>query len=280
MISLRAAGVGLLALAMAHGELRAATPLSAEQAQVLEAARMYALAYTNRLPNFICTQITERTRMAPMPSASIVGRGPGTNWIAQANAAGAPDRIVERLTFINHQENYEVVSINDRPAPGVKHLDLGGAMSEGEFGTALGQIFQYGSGTVFSWHGMGTVRGKSAYVFEYLVPEDTGIMVSGTKQDQAQVAYHGLVYADATTREVLEITTTLDLPSGFSVEFAERSVDYRSVTIAGSSYTLPWHSEMRLESGGTMYVNKLEFKDYRMFKAESKIHYDDGTGTP
>jgi hypothetical protein len=276
-ISLRAAAVGLLALALAGGDLWAATELTADQAKALQTARSYALAYTNRLPNFICSQVTERTRFAQQISASIVGRGAAAGWIPLAGTAGTDDHIVERLTFFNHQENYEVVTVNDHAARGVKHLDLGGAMSEGEFGTALGEIFAPSTGTDFTWHGMDSIRGRSAYVFSYRVPKEFGIMVGGTKQDQAQVSYQGLAYVDAVNGEVLRITTTLDLPAGFSIDVAERSVDYKPVTIAGSSYTLPWHSVMQIESAGMIFVNKIEFKDYRVFRAESKIHYDDGT---
>ena len=53
----RTAGVGLLVIAFAEGGLSAAPVLSPDQAQVLEAARQFALGYGDRLPNFICTQI-------------------------------------------------------------------------------------------------------------------------------------------------------------------------------------------------------------------------------
>jgi len=270
-----AAVVGLLAVAVAQAGVCAGPPLTPEQAQALDGARQYALAYTNRLPDFICTQTTTRTRSTPLTASAIVGRGGGTGWIPPWGPGAGSDKIVERLAFLNHSENYEVVSINDHTVKGMDHLALGGATSTGEFGTALGEIFEADSRAEFSWHTTTSLRGHRVEVFDFAIPKDGGIMVRGSGPGEvAQVPYGGQVFVDESSHEVVRIAYTLDLPPGFSINFASRSVDYDPVTIAGKRYTLPSRSDVRMESNGSTYVNKIEFREYRKFETESTIHYE------
>ncbi len=274
----RAAAVGLMGLAMAQAGLCAGPALTPEQAQTLAAARQYALAYTNWLPDFICTQYTLRTRTTQLTASAIAPRG-GANWIPPWGPGAGNDKIVERLTYFNHRENYEVVSINDRPVKGVDHMALGGAMSSGEFGTALSEIFEGDSKAEFSWHAKMTVRGHQTEVFDFEIPKDGGIMVRSTGPGEvAQVGYRGQVFVDESSREVVRIAYTLDLPPGFTINFAQRSVDYEPVKIVGKSYMLPWRSNVRMESGSSTYVNSIEFKEYRKFETESTIHYEGEPG--
>ena len=92
----RAAAVGLMGLAMAQAGLCAGPALTPEQAQTLAAARQYALAYTNWLPDFICTQYTLRTRTTQLTASAIAPRG-GANWIPPWGPGAGNDKIVERL---------------------------------------------------------------------------------------------------------------------------------------------------------------------------------------
>jgi len=272
----RTAGVGLLVIAFAEGGLSAAPVLSPDQAQVLEAARQFALGYGDRLPNFICTQITSRNSIGQKISVTVDSRGRAPTIFQQPPVLGGSDRIVERLTYFNQVENYEVVSIDGKPAPGADHLQLTGAISAGEFGTALRDIFDRASGTKFDWHGTANLHGRSAYVYAFSVPRETGIEVRDAKRDaDVLVGYAGFVFVDPDTQEVLRMTSTLDLPRGLSITDAERSVDYEPVIIADKKYTLPVRSEVILENEDFRYVNRIEFKDYRKFGAESTIHYDD-----
>jgi hypothetical protein len=273
---MRAAGVGLIVVACAGAGMCAAVELTPDQAQVLAAARTFALGYTDKLPNFICSQITTRASFNEKLPANIVGHGNAGPRFQQPINMGEGDRIVERLTYFNQEEKYEVVSIDGKPAPKADHLQLTGAISVGEFGTALRDIFRTSTGTEFDWHGVASIRGRHVYVYDFKVPKDSGIEVRDQiRNADLAVGYSGLVYVDAATGEVLRMTSSLDLPTGLSIVAAERSVDYEPVTIADKKYTLPVRSEVMLENDDSRYVNKIEFKDYRKFGAESIIHYGD-----
>ncbi len=105
-----------------------AARLTAEQSNVLEDARAYALRYVDQLPNFVCTQVTRRE--TGVWDSSI--RGPQRDTV---------DTVEEQLTFTAGKEHYKVITINGKEAAGVTHEQLTGASSWGEFGSQFAQIF-------------------------------------------------------------------------------------------------------------------------------------------
>src|SRR5207245_3410040 len=99
-------------------------PSAAEQKRVLAAATEYALNYTKKLPDFICSQVTRRY---VDPTGKEV-------WRPQ-------DTILERLSYFEQHEDYKVVMVNDRPTD-IAHEKLGGsATSSGEFGSIMKEVF-------------------------------------------------------------------------------------------------------------------------------------------
>ena len=189
---------------------------------------------------------------------------------------GSIDRIVERLTYFDQEEHYEMVSINGRPAPGVEHLQLTGATSVGEFGSALREIFSPATGTEFKWVRIMSIRGRRVYVFKFKVPKETGIEIRDVERNaDVTVGYDGFVFIDAQIGTVLRVTSSLHLPPGLSIKTADRSVEYAPVTIADKTYTLPVHSEVIMQNENTRYVNEIEFTNYHKFGTESILHYDE-----
>ena len=263
----RVAGL-LIFLALVRGASAGSTPLTADQAKILEQVRDYAVAYTQGLPNFICTQVTSREVTLP----SDVYR----EQVGAGAQFGPSDQITEKVTFFNQKEGYEVIAIDGKKVAGVRHDQLTGAVSIGEFGSTLLQIFNPRSHTAFTWKRMTSVRGHPVYVFGFQVPKEGGTLVTDETTNQKVVApYGGLIFADAETREVLRIASHLDLPSGFPIDRAERVVEYRPANIAGKDFNLPFHSEVKMQRGLYLYVNKIDFKDYRKFTVEATIRLGD-----
>ena len=257
--------------------------LTADQAKILQAARLYALGYISALPDFICTQVTDRD--TTQTGAVIAQDGSfGVGGLAPKSEPGhgPSDQIVEKLSYFSQKENYEVVSVNGKKVAGVEHAKLTGATSAGEFGTAMSAIFDPHSRTAFWWKHSASVRGRKALVFGFLVPKEAGIKVSARNAgEEIQAPYHGQVFVDAETNEVLRITTEFDLPKDFPIESASRIVEYRPTDVAGKRYVLPFHSEVIMESEGKKFLNKIEFKDFHKFAAESTVMAGgpDETGT-
>ena len=252
----------LVAFAATRGASSAPAPLTTDQATILASVKAYALEYSKYLPNFICTQITHREITTINPY----------NSNATERSAFKSDAIEEKLTYFNQRENYEVVAINGETVAGVKHGEISGAISTGEFGSQLEVLFDPQSRAEFSWGGLASLRGRRVDVFVFHVPAETGTKVVDRKSNkEIVVPYNGRIFVDEATKQVLQITTHLNLPRNVSIVFAEREVEYRDASIAGKSYNLPFRSEVRIRESGEDYFNRIEFKNYQKFAVESRI---------
>lgn len=252
--------------------LAAAEQPPADQANVLESVRVSALQYIDKLPDFICTQITHRTSSGT--GFSVSGVGNGLNTLGSGISRDFNDVIVEKLTYIGKSEQYEVLQINGKPAKGVGHLQILGAFTAGEFGSALRDIFDRNSHTSFSWDHTAQVHGLKVYVYAFRVPQEHGATVILQNPDrQVVVPYSGHIFVDPQTFSVLRIASTLDLPGGFPILHTDRTIEFKSTSIANKEYLLPSHSEVHMLDRTRSYTNEVDFKDYHKFVAESTIHY-------
>ena len=254
--------------------------MAPDPAGVLQSVRASALAYSSKMPDFICTQTTRRdvwnTNDSPVLGTGISGAGPLGS--APNPAARSGREITEQVTYIGQKENYQVLSIDGRKVSGVSHLQLQGAITAGEFGSALHDIFDPASHTTFTPGRMTSVHGRHAWVFDFRVPKEHGNIVILHQPDrEIVVPWSGQIFVDPAALDVLRIHSVLELPSGLPLLHAETTVDYRLVTIAGRKYNLPWHSEVRLQDLTSTYVNTIDFRHYHEFVAETKILRDPGT---
>jgi hypothetical protein len=243
-----------------------------DQSSVLESVRESALQFIGKLPDFICTQITHRTSSRAGFSAPAVGNG--LNTLGSGTSWDVNDIVEERLTYIGTREEYEVLRINGRPAKGVDHLQLQGAFTAGEFGSALHDVFDPNAHTMFSWDRIEHIQGRKVYVYAFRVPQEHGAVVIHRDPDlQVIVPYSGRIFVDPETFSVLRTTSNLDLPAGFPIVHADRKIEYKPIMIANKEYLLPSRSEVHMQDSARSYLNEVDFKDYHKFVAESTIHY-------
>ncbi|MGC2615015.1 MAG: hypothetical protein WA354_13365 [Terracidiphilus sp.] len=261
--------------------------LTADQSRVLEAVRVSALQYTQSLPDFICTQITHREvtdQVGFGTSFNGASSSRGQSGVASAprGAGGIDDLIEERLTFFDEMEHYEVIAVNGKKAAaGQDHMQFGGAISAGEFGSALQNLFNPRALAEFSWDKVANVNGRRVYIFKFQVPSQNGTIVIHRETDQKiLVASTGRLFVDGETLQVVRITSELELPTDFPIKMATVSVDYKPVAIAGKTYNLPNRSQVRMKDNSRLYVNQIEFRDYHKFAVESTIHYDSEGAPP
>ena len=235
-------------------------PNAAEQKRILAELTTYARDYTKNLPNFICTQVT-RKHVDPSGTES---------WIS--------DGIVqEHLSYLNGQEDYKVVMVNDSPVTNVGHLQVGGNKSSGEFGSMLSEIFDPESHTDFEWDHWATLRGRRMYVFFFRVHQEFSRYSIKDEPSGLTIVpgYHGLVYADRETGMVMRITMQCDkIPPSFPVQQAGEVLDYDFQKIADREFVLPLKADMRTKAGRIMAWNEIEFRLYRKFGTETSITFD------
>jgi|SRR5579885_267174 hypothetical protein len=231
-------------------------PNSIEQKQVLADATDYALNYTSRLPDFICTQVTRRYID---PSGMEFWR--------------LADTITERLSFYERHEDYKVVLVNSQPVE-MAHEKLGGVVSAGEFGSMMQEIFNPETETQFDWERWATLRGKRMHVFSYKVSQGRSKYSIVAEGNQRIIAgYHGLIYVDRNTSAIMKITLTADgIPAGFPVREVNTSLDYDHVSISDRDFILPLKAVVTSRIRDKFLTkNEVEFRMYRKFTAESTI---------
>lgn len=233
-------------------------PSSEEQAKVIEEAREVALNYTKRLPDFICTQVTQRY---VDPS--------GLEMFHMV------DRVIERLSYFEQKENYKLISVNGN----LTEMDrdkLGGATSSGEFGSMLREIFEPSTQAEFHWERWAKLRGNLVHVYSYRVNQSRSKWhVSWQRQLEIVPGYKGLIYVDKTTPIVLRVTLEAEnMPASFPIQVATTMLDYDFTSISNNQFLLPLRSEMQMREGKILVKNEVQFRNYRKFGAESSITFD------
>jgi hypothetical protein len=238
-------------------------PSPAEQQEVISQARDYALNYTKRLPDFICTQVTRR----------YVDPAGLEDWHTM-------DTITTRLSYFEQRENYKVILVNNKMTD-VSYEALGGATSAGEFGSLLMVLFKPETRTDFQWDRWATLRGRRTHVFSYRVAQpNSQYHVNYEKVQDIVPGYHGLVYVDRDMLAVVRVTVDADLPPSFPIQQAATVLDYDFANISGNEYLLPLRALVRMREGRVLVKNDVEFRLYRKFSAEASIKFETPEALP
>ena len=237
-------------------------PDSIEQKRILAEITENARNYSQNLPNFICLQVTRR-----------YGDNSGLENYRLL------DTIAERLSYFEQKEDYKVVSVNGVPVTGgMKHEQLNGATSSGEFGSMLHDIFSPETETQFGWERWATLRGRRMYVFNFRVRQSNSkyTIYADSVKRTVVAGYHGLIYADRETGMVMRIKMECeDLPVDFPIQTVDLDLNYDFTKIAGQPFLLPLKSEIRSREGKFLVKNEVEFRLYNRFGTESNIQFGD-----
>ena len=237
-------------------------PSAPEQASIIAEARKIALDYSSSLPNFICTEVISRY-LDPSGKDS---------WKLH-------DTLTVDLSFFKQHEEYKLLAINNHPTY-KSYESAGGQVSEGEFGSLLGEVFQPSSKTDFVWDHWTTLRKRPAHVFffrvtifdsnftlEFRTRLGTGKVVTGAR---------GFVYVDRDTHLVMRITREAEsVPLDFPVQQASSSVDYGFTEVSGRPYLLPLRAASQMRHFEFRSRNEVEFRAYRKFTGEATISFGD-----
>lgn len=259
--------------------LAAPQHLTPDQQKILDSVRAGALEYTHKLPDFICTQITHR-QVSNLGSSDFntgVSSNPrGLTMPSRAGGSSTGSNVIEeRLTYFQQSEKYEVVKVDGKKVTGLDHMDFQGAISAGEFGSSLREVFDPHARTAFQWERTARLHDRSVIVFAFQVPAESGIiLVHRDTGQQVMVPYTGKIYVDAQNLAILQLDSTLQMPPAFPIRMCQRHIAYGPVVIAGRTYTLPQHSEVRMKDSSRIFVNEIDFRAYQKFAVESTIHYD------
>jgi hypothetical protein len=233
-------------------------PSPEEWRKILDDTRQYALNYTRQLPDFICTQVTRR----------YVDPAGLEFWETQ-------DVLTARLSYFEQKEDYKLMLVNGRYTE-LPYQAVGGAISQGEFGSMMREIFERPTAATFGWERWATLRGRRMHVFSYTVEQPRSKWtVEYEKQDRITPGYHGLIYVDSENGMVARITLEADgVPPSFPIQQVSSTLDYDSAEIGEQQYVLPLRAVMRMREGRALFKNEVEFRLYRKFSAEASISFE------
>ena len=222
---------------------------------VIARTREWVFSYSERLPNFICREVM--TRMAK--------QGPH-GWHTL-------DIVEADVVYEDQKESYRNIKINGKPA-GNEMDQLEGSWSMGEFASTLLSVFSPGSRTRFRFSRFSDVAGLPAKVDKFSISEPNSRWHVAAEGGTITPAYDGSVWIHEETAHVLRVEThAVDLPDDFELDAIEMTVDYNRIRITGGEYLLPVASENLgcWRGTGRCARNKIEFRNYRRFSAESSI---------
>ncbi len=245
----------------------AQAPSPEEQRAFLEKARAVALAYSNLLPDFVCTEVIQRS----------------------SDEFGSPrflDTIQVQLTYANKREDYKLILGGK-----VSNLPLDayfGALSFGEFGSTLQGIFEPRSRTEFQFEKQAVIKKTPTYVYSYHVPRAASPFTLGEKSAEERVAIVGLrgkLEIDSATGTVLRLTADADeISADFPIRRSQRVIEYGFAGVGGRRYLLPSHAETEMSTLSNRpnrvrfvtYRNTVQFRAYRKFEVESRVDFGGG----
>lgn len=241
---------------------RAQTP--PDSAAIVARMREAALAYTDRLQNFTCTQFLTRS----------AGDAPdGPHWKLL-------DRQESVLEYVSHKEHYVLLKVNGETLDPQKRIRRGPYFTPGgEFGSMLRKIFNPNAQAEFEWDHEENSGGARTCVFRYRVPLATTTEVIQADADRVPLGHHGMVWADCATGAVTQFRIETDIGEvvrgGHRIPVGSRlEVRYAPATVGSQEFLLP---QAALESslfGKTWTRSEIRFEQYRKYDANSTITFD------
>ncbi len=238
-------------------------PSDEEQQQALDAAREYALNYAKTLPDFICLEVNRRyidRRYKP---------GTEGSWAIS-------DRLAEKLTYYDQKEKYELISRNDDSLFGKSAESVGGALSRGDFGTLIREIFEPESRAEFHWERWGNLDGHLFHVYTYAIDQPhSKETIEYNRSQQVTPAFHGEIFVEKGPNTIWRITVEPEPPASFPIQNIVQRLDYRYIDISGQKFLLPVSGQIIMKADGTGTKNEIEFRSYRKYSADTTITFDD-----
>lgn len=240
-------------------------PSYAEQQKIISEAREWALSYSKNLPDFICLQVTRRyidRHYRP---------GEEGSW-------SVSDRLAEKLSYFDQKEKYEAISHNDTSLYGKTATNFGGALSRGDFGTLMREIFEPATDAEFHWERWGNLDNKHWFhVYTYAVDRahsnETIDYHNGVARDTP--GYHGEIFIEEGPNVIWRITVEPEPTATFPIQNIHQVLDYRYVALSGQDFLLPVSGTVIMRSDGVGSKNDIDFRSYRKYSADTSITFDD-----
>ena len=226
---------------------------------IIEKAREAAANYLSSLPNYFCQQMTARYQ----------SDHPKTGW-------DALDVVTADVAYEDGHESYKNVKLGSKSVKSID--DLGGTRSTGEFSSVLEDLLSPFTDASFRKSGTDTLHGRQTWVYKYEIARERSHWRIEAPSQLYYPAHTGTIWIDKETSRVMRIEQgTINMPKLFPFDTVETVTEYEFIPLAaGQKYLLPVSAEVLSCVRGTSMCsrNKLEFRNYRKFGADSSITFD------
>jgi hypothetical protein len=227
---------------------------------VIEKARQTTVAFTEKLPNYVCKEFMARYASAARPA----------DWRAL-------DVVSTSLVYEQGRESYREITINGKPfQKGMEQMT--GAWSTGEFATMLLDLFNPWTAAEFHQHRQASLAGVEAQVYDFVVERARSHWRVTEASQSIMPSYKGSVWIEPATGRVLRIEMQARaLPKEFPLDTVESAIDYDNAMIGGKKFLLPVHAETLACQRGTNNCsrNAIDFRNYHKFEATSDVTFSE-----
>ena len=209
------------------------------------------------LPDFVCAQTVERSERSP-----------------QESAFRLRDRLHLEVTSVNGQERFARA---DRPGAedrDLRFLVTRGVTTTGGFSAFLRQITKAGAADFrFAAEAKLDNRRVRHYLFD--VPEERSAYVISAPPHEGRVPFHGALYLDAETAEVVRLEVTADeINPELGFERTRTTVQYRPTAVGPAQHWFAAEAETLVAAlDGAEFRNRAVLGDCRRYAAESKVSF-------
>ncbi|HXP87908.1 MAG TPA: hypothetical protein VN841_24470 [Bryobacteraceae bacterium] len=235
------------------------TPIPIDDDPVLTKARDAAAQYSETLPNFFAQQITTRYQTD----------NPKRGWDVH-------DVVTADVAYEGGRESYKNIKVGNK-AVNTAMEDIEGSRSTGEFSTIMQDLMDPANGVAFRRNGTDTIHNRSSYVYRFEVAREISRWRIESPSQLYYPAYRGNVWIDKETYRVLRIEQEgRNMPVMFPFDTVESSTDYDLVRLGTpQQFLLPVEAEVLSCQRGSSICNRnrIEFRNYRKFGAESSITF-------
>jgi len=216
-----------------------------------------------RLPNYTCTELIQRLQSSNNPKNLPI-----------------EERFRVEVAYVDGGEFFGW--------PGTGKIDQPqiGKLVEGTIGDGYFALFSQGifatNATRFHYVGTVALAAKTAIQYDYSIPKEAKIYRIGTEVGQAWVGFHGSVWMENGSLDLMRITVAADdPPQALGIVNATSMLDFEKAKVGSSEFTLPRAAELSM-AVATGYATKslLSFESCHQFVGESVLKFESSDPQP
>lgn len=208
------------------------------------------------LRSFVCKELIQRFRGANTDEAKPI------------------DTVTAKVSFENGSEHYSDVRQNMRVRPTL--ASIGGAWSEGEFGTLLRQTQALLSTRTPIFERYSEVNGIPAAIYDMQMTSEESPWDLEVKSQHCRVPFHTRVWISDPDGEILKIERVSTLiPMAIGISEIRWNVVLKPVDLNGRTWLLPDTGEYAViyDDAAHREWNVMHFSDYQRYGSEVAIRF-------